>query len=218
MKKILAIGGAVIKTARGELAKIIQEDQVEMLIHNGGSLYHDFQLAVDPPPAKQHSYSLDYLMDNRSVLWKTNNRIKNWLYSMGEDSPNGSITYLCNQMDIPVLMFTGLACDWWQFSIANWSRIAIQAKTHFDYLVDRFKKDPFHYICMGSAVIHPEVFIKALALSGVHAESVWFRADVVDFKEMYRPQTRVAKYGDYYKMTHKEFLKRWMKEKQLRLT
>jgi hypothetical protein len=209
MKKILAIGGAVIKTARKELAQIIQDDEIEMLIHNGGSLYHDFQLAVDPPPAKQHSYPIDYLMEDRKVLQLTNNRIKSWFYSMTENTPNNTITYLCYQMDIPVLMFTGLGCDWWQFSMSDWTRIAIQARSHFNYLVDRFKKDPFHYVCMGSAVIHPEVFIKALALSGVHRESAWFTADVVDFKQMYRPETRVAKYGFYYKMTHKEFLTKW---------
>jgi hypothetical protein len=210
MKKIVAIGGAVIKTAREELAKVIQADQIEMLIHNGGSIFHDFQLAVDPPPKNQHSYPLDYLMVNRNPLRKTNNRIKSWFHSFGENAPNGSITYLCNQMEIPVLMFTGIACDWWQFSMSDWNRWTLQCKVFFDYLVHRFKKDPFHYICMGSAVIHPEVFIKALALSGVHAETNWFKADVVDFKEMYRPDTRVAKYGNYFKIEHKEFLRLWI--------
>lgn len=213
MKKILAIGGAVVKTAREELAKVIQTNDVDMLIHNGGSLFHDFQLAVDPPSNKQHSYSLKSLMDNRKPLSITNNRIRQWFYTFGEDAPNGSITYMCNQMDIPVLMFTGLACDWWQFSMSDWSRLALQTKVFFQYLVERFKKDPFHYICMGSAVIHPEVFIKALALSGVHRETNWFKADVVDFKRMYRPETRVAQYGEYHHMTHKRFLKEWVKGK-----
>lgn len=214
MRKILAIGGAVIKTARNELAEVIQADKVEMLIHNGGSLFHDFQLAVDPPPDNQHSYPLDYLMVNRNPLRITNNRIKSWFHSFGENAPNGSITYLCNQMDIPVMMFTGLACDWWQFSFNDWNRWTLQIKVFFDYLVHRFKKDRFHYICMGSAVIHPEVFVKAIAIAGVHDEPAWFRADVVDFLDMYRPRTRIAKYGDYYNITHKEFLRRWKMKKE----
>lgn len=210
MKKILAIGGAVVKTAREELAQVIQADDVEMLIHNGGSLFHDFQLAVDPPPDDQHSYPLDYLMVNRKSLQITNNRIRQWFLSFGDDAPNGSITYLCNSMDIPVLMFTGLACDWWQFSMHDWTRWTLQIKVFFDYLKHRFQKDRFHYICMGSAVIHPEVFIKALALSGIHDEPDWFKADVVDFKQMYRPETRIAKYGNYFKINHKEYLRLWL--------
>jgi len=56
---------------------------------------------------------------------------------------------------------------------------------------------------MGSAVIHPEVFIKAVAVS----KPSKFKADVVDFLDMYRPRTRVAKYGIYYQITHQEYLK-----------
>lgn len=210
MKKILAIGGAVVKTARNELAQVIQLDDVEMLIHNGGSLFHDFQLAVDPPPDNQHSHSLDSLMNTRKPLQITNNRIRQWFLSFGEDAPTGSITDLCIRMDIPVLMFTGLACDWWQFGISDWTRWTLQVKVFFDYLKNRFQRDPFHYICMGSAVIHPEVFVKALALSGLHNEPNWFKADVVDFKQMYRPETRVAKYGNYHKIEHKEYLRLWI--------
>jgi hypothetical protein len=153
---------------------------------------------------------MDYLMDDQKVLSKTNNRIRQWFLSFGDNSPNGSITHLCKEMNIPVLMFTGLACDWWQFSMQDWSRIALQTKVFFNYLKDRFKSDRFHYICMGSAVIHPEVFIKALAFAKVHKEKNWFTADVVDFKKMYRPETRVSQYGKYYQMTHKEFLRRWI--------
>lgn len=214
MKKILAIGGAVIKTARDDLATIIQQNQIEMLIHNGGSLFHDFQLAVDPPPHKMHSYTLEHLMDDRKVLSITNNRIRQYFYSLGENVPNDTITKLCYDMDIQVLMFTGLACDWWQFSMHDWGRFARFAKVHFDVLTERFKRDRFHYICMGSAVIHPEVFIKALALAGVHQEKTWFKADVVDFKKMYRPLTRVSQYGDYYQMTHERYLQQWISRKE----
>jgi len=207
-KKILAIGGAVIKTAREELRKVIEEDQIEILIHNGGSIFHDFQLALDPPSDGMHSYPMKDLMKSRDRLSVTSQAIKQYLF-LG-DPPKGSITSLCETLDIPVLMFTGLACDWWQLQIADWSRIALKARVSFNYLVDRFKRDKFHYICMGSAVIHPEVFVKALALSKVYDEKNWFTADVVDFLDMYRPRTRIATYGNYYKMTHKEFLNKWI--------
>jgi hypothetical protein len=204
MKKILAIGGAVIKTASDLLYKVIQQDHVEILIHNGGSLFHDFQLALDPPPNNMHSYPMKDLMDSREKLRTATHAINQYLF-MGPP-PKGSITELCETLDIPVLMFTGLACDWWQFQVHDWSRIALKAKVSFDYLLNRFRNDRFHYVCMGSAVIHPEVFVKALALANVHNETNWFKADVVDFLDMYRPRTRVSQYGHYYKMTHREYL------------
>lgn len=206
MKKIVAIGGAVIKTSRDLLFEAIEKDHIEILIHNGGSLFHDFQLALDPPPNNLHSYPITELMDSRKQLRITNEYIKNYFYL--SNPPKGSITYLCETLDIPVLMFTGLACDWWQFQMNDWSRIALKAKVCFEYLVDRFKKDKFHYVCMGSAVIHPEIFIKALAMANIHNEKNWFTSDVVDFLDMYRPRTRVAKFGTYYKMTHREYLEK----------
>ncbi len=200
MKKIVAIGGAVIKTAKKELSEYIKKGHVEMLIHNGGSIFHDIQQATDPN-LKGHSYPLDDLMDDYSCNKEASIMVKEWI-DYGE-APVGTITNLCNEMEIPVLMFTSLGCDFWQLFADKdeWEMFGKVAYYYFESLVERFKK-PFHYINMGSAVIHPEVFTKAIAV----AKNKDFKADVVDFKDMYRPRTRVAKYGNYYQMTHKEFL------------
>jgi len=88
------------------------------------------------------------------------------------------------------------------FDNHEWSRFGDFTQDCFYELVERFKK-PFDYICMGSAVIHPEVFTKAIAINKPKV----FQADVVDFKDMYRPRTRVAKFGMYYQMSHEEFFK-----------
>jgi len=61
---ILAIGGAVIKTALEPLRKAINNGKVEMLIHNGGSVFHDFQIAMGELEEGQTSYSLDKLLDS----------------------------------------------------------------------------------------------------------------------------------------------------------
>lgn len=200
MKKILAIGGAVIKTAKEELRQYIENDNVEMLIHNGGSIFHDFQQATDSI-LTEHSYPLDELMEDYSCNKLASIMVKEWVEY--NEAPVGSITDLCNDKKIPVLMFTGLGCDFWQLfaSPDDWAMFGRQSYYYFEDLWKRFK-NPFHYICMGSAVIHPEVFTKAIAV----AKSKDFKADVVDFKDMYRPRTRVAIYGTYYQMTHKEFL------------
>jgi hypothetical protein len=203
-KYIIAIGGAVIKTARYELIEAIQIGKAEILIHNGGSIFHDFQLATEILPNKNHSYPISELMNSRKQLKKTSNLIKDFYKKA--IAPTGSITHLCQTLDIPVLIFTGLACDWWQFEFKSWNSIAFKAKEHFEFLKNRFASDKFNYLCMGSAVIHPEVFLKALALSGASNKQNWFTADVVDFLDMYRPRTRVSIYGKYYQMEHRDFL------------
>jgi len=201
MKKILAIGGSVIKTAKEELRQFIENDNVEMLIHNGGSIFHDFQQETDNNLI-DHSYPLDHLLKDYSCNKETSIHVMEFIdYN---ESPDNSITNLCVKKDIPVLIFTGLGCDFWQMFMSEdkWSSFGRYAYNAFEILSKRFKT-PFHYICMGSAVIHPEVFIKAIA----KAKSKNFKADVVDFKNMYRPRTRVAKYGNYYTTTHKEYFK-----------
>jgi hypothetical protein len=205
MKKIIAIGGAVIKTAKEELRKVIEDDQVEMLIHNGGSIFHDFQQETDNN-LKGHSYPIDDLLKDQSCNKEASKLVWRWID--GGDAPENSITDLCHLKEIDVLLFTGLACDFWQMTgnSNDWVKLAEESYWGFKSLVERFKT-PFHYVCMGSAVIHPEVFIKAVA----EAKAKEFTSDVVDFKDMYRPRTRVAKFGKYYKMTHKEFLNTCLK-------
>jgi hypothetical protein len=204
-KKILAIGGAVIKTAREDLRNIIEQNKVEMLIHNGGSIFHDFQLSMDDCGGKT-SYPLDDLLEDYECNRKASSEVLKWI--SGYPAPEGSITSLCESKDITVLLFTGLACDFWQMfgNQTDWETLATNSYLGFKLLTGRFRS-PFHYICMGSAVIHPEVFIKALAKS----KQKEFKADVVDFLDMYRPKTRVSKFGQYYQMTHKEFLNKWIK-------
>jgi len=199
MKKILAIGGAVIKTAKKELIEVIKSEQIEMLIHNGGSIFHDFQQEITD--LDDHSYPIEELLKSFECNKEASDLVWKWIddeYS----GPDNSVTKTCYDLGIPVLMFTGLACDFWQLTATNWTGIAYQAKIDFDNLCERFKTK-FHYVCMGSAVIHPEVFIKAVAVS----KPSKFKADVVDFLDMYRPRTRVAKYGIYYQITHQEYLK-----------
>ena len=204
MKKILAIGGAVIKTAREELRKAIEDDKVEMLIHNGGSIFHDFQLATNN--LDNHSYPLEDLLEDYSCNKEASELVWDWIH--GLDAPKGSATRLCQDLRIPTLMFTGMACDYWHLFgvVDDWELLGRYFYVKFEELSFRFK-EPFHYICMGSAVMHPEVFVKALSVN----KPDHFVADVVDFLDMYRPRTRVAKYGTYYKMTHKEFFNKLRK-------
>lgn len=199
---ILAIGGAVIKTAYEEIKKLAKRRAFDMLIHNGGSLFHDFQRATEK--LDSHSYSLDEIYEDLNKLKPASILVEKWIKAW--EAPKGSLTYICQRKEIEVLMFTALGTDFWQLFAPDWERVAFNSWFSFQHLKTAMEK-PFHYICMGSAVIHPEVFTKALNV----VKPKKFRADVVDFMEMYRPRSRVAKYGHYWKCTHKQYLQMWLK-------
>jgi len=203
MRKILAIGGAVVKTTHEQLKEIILKDEIEMLIHNGGSIFHDFQRTTQF--LKDHSYPLDDLLDDYECNRKSSVHVWNWIKD--GIAPKESATELCVRNNIPVLLFTVLGADFWHLFSNEWDTFGSFTKNCFDKLCSRFFVDDFHFVNMGSSVVHPEVFIKAIAVS----KPKKFKADVVDFKARYRPRTRVARYGKYYKVTHKEFFDLWLK-------
>lgn len=211
MKTIVAIGGAVIKTAWDEIKEAAQRKLFDVLIHNGGSIFHDFQRILDPETEKlgdQTSFPLESIVqDYRKLTEKTSQAVWDWIL-LGI-SPPGSLTDICEKKDMDVLLFTGLGCDFWQIlkDYTHWERLGRSASIDFRRLCE-LMEEPFRFVCMGSAVIHPEVFTKALAI----AKPTEFQADVVDFLDMYRPRTRVAKYGQYFQMEHKKFLKGWLSD------
>ncbi len=202
-RTIVAIGGAVIKTAYDEIKECARRKLFDALIHNGGSIFHDFQRTTEK--LEGHSHSLDTLMEDPGLNKNASQLVWDWILT--NTSPVDSLTDICDKNDMDVLLFTGLGCDFWQTfkESTHWERMARLAKMDFDRLCF-LMEEPFRFICMGSAVIHPEVFTKALAI----AKPKEFTADVVDFLDMYRPRTRVAKFGKYYRMNHKDFLTEWL--------
>lgn len=219
MIRILAIGGAVIKTALDELKVIADRGLFDVLIHNGGSLFHDFQLATELIDG--HSHPLTELIKTPELNKKASELVWRWIRNTISDvaylekgrevtrAPIGSVTRICETRGVRVMVFTVLGGDFWHLydqAINDWGTFAYKTKKDF-YDLCKIMRNEFHYICLGSAVVHPEVFTKALSI----AKPKKFRADVVDFKKMYRPETRVSKYGKYYQTTHKEFLSKWIK-------
>jgi hypothetical protein len=201
--RIIGIGGAVIKTAWAEIKEIARRGEIDVLIHNGGSLFHDFQRATDETlrETNAHSYPLYNLLEDYNIDKEASLLVWLWV-KIKRGAPEGSLTKIMEDQGKKVLMFTTPGADFWHLFDDNWSVMAHQMLRDFNYLCDVMKKGQFHFICMGSAVIMPEVFTKALAF----AKPKEFRADAVDFLDMYRPRTRVAIHGQDYRMTHKEYL------------
>jgi len=200
--RIVGIGGAVIKTAWEEIKEVARRGWIDVLIHNGGSLFHDFQRATDKTLQEigAHSYPLHDLLENYDVDEEASKLVWSWLREEVK-APEGSLTRICEDRKMDVLMFTVPGADFWHLFDRGWELLGSRMSEDFFVLCNRMR-DPFHFICMGSAVIMPEVFTKALA----EVRPKEFKADVVDFLDMYRPKTRVTKYGEYYQMEHKEFL------------
>ena len=198
----------MIKTAWDEIKKVADRRLFDVLIHNGGSIFHDFQRATEELPG--HSYPLDDLIIDYECNRKASELVWNWVKT--GSAPDDSLTQICHRNGIEVLIFTALGVDFWQLFDGHWENFASKTKRDFGVLCN-IMKEPFHYICMGSAVIHPEVFVKALAV----AKPKDFKADVVDFlPNQYRPKTRVAKYGKYYCMSHEEFLIKWLENEGIK--
>lgn len=197
-----------MKTSARELLRGVLND-VEILCLNGGALFHDFQMALEGFT----SVPLNELNVSMERIEKSCKYVVDWLVGYKVKTPAGSIVKACEDRGIDVLMFTAQSCDYWQMYLDDTIKKSSLwlFDSNFKKLRDRFMASPFHYLNICSAVIGPEVFQKAI--QGVPFNHI--RADVVDFFDMYRPRTRVAKYGHYYQMEVSEFMKVWKKNSKI---
>jgi hypothetical protein len=196
----------VIKTAWEEIKEVARRGWIDVLIHNGGSLFHDFQRITDPGLGTEHSYPLSRLMKDYSVNERASRLVWAWVRKEAE-APEGSLTRIMEDGGKRVFMFTIPGADFWHLFDRDWTALGFNMSEDFFLLCNRMR-EPFHFVCMGSAVIMPEIFMKALADAG----SKDFRADVVDFLDMYRPRTRVSTFGHYYQMEHRIYLQKVLNE------
>ena len=203
---LMGIGGAVIKTAKDELVTVINAKKINVLLHCGASVFHDFQRNTEN--LESHSHTLDDLLEDYSLDRHASSLVWEWI--RWGNVPKKTVTGLCYENNIDVMLFTALGTDFWQLFCDEWELIAKKCHDDFYRLCGIIEKDNFTYINMGSSVIMPEVFTKALALIGIDNLKN-FKAHVVDFlPNQYRPLTRVSKYGKYFNLTHKEFLQKWL--------
>ena len=108
--RILAIGGAVTKTAYDEIKEVAQRGLFDILIHNGGSVFHDFQRATETLPS--HSYPLSDLLLDYEPNRKASELVWHWIKT--GFAPAGTLTTICNNSIYNVMLFTALGADFWQ--------------------------------------------------------------------------------------------------------
>lgn len=192
-----------MKTPARELLFDVLDD-IEMVALNGGALFHDFQMALEGFT----SVPLEELNKSMERIEFSCGYTARWIQGYVK-APPGSFTRMCEVSHKPVLLFTVPGADYWSKFLIGWQLLGSRMENDFQLLCSRFKRGKFHFVNMCSAVVMPEVFQKAI--QGVPQE--YIRADVVDFLDMYRPKTRVARYGEYYLMSAEEYLKKWIEEK-----
>lgn len=207
-KTILAVGGSVVKECYGELREIIDRKAVDVLVHSGGSIFHDFQMSTELlyGTAAGKSYSIDELLDNWELNAPASRLVWDWIFN--QKAPENTITSHCEKWGIEVMLFTVLGGDFFMLQQDDWSSLTSLCYKNFCELVE-IMKGPFHFLNVCSSTIHPEVFLKALAKA--KPEKGTFRTTVVDFLKMYRPLTRLH-YGKYCLINVKEFFKMWLEE------
>ena len=109
-KSIFAIGGSTIKTAYDEIKVIAKDGKIDVLMHNGASIFHDFQRATEH--LGSHSHSLDKLLEDYHPNRAASELVWKWI---GDSiAPPDSLTDIVQRQEKPVLMFTILGADFWQ--------------------------------------------------------------------------------------------------------
>ena len=80
------------------------------------SIFHDFQQETEK--LQSHSYPIDDLLVDYSCNKSASKLVWSWLYDL-DNTPKNTITEMCRKRNIPVLMFTGSFCDFWQMDTAK---------------------------------------------------------------------------------------------------
>ena len=210
---ILAFGAHLIKTGMSKvICQLIRNDIITGIATNGASLVHDTELAIFGHTSEEVDEGIveGTFGTTEETAGFINNSINNLVpkgYGIGRalghslaPTPGlhikSSIFATAFRYDIPATCHVALGTDVWQcFSNSNWSLIGQGAFRDFEI----FTKSVKHlggggvFLNFGSAVIIPEVFLKAVAIN---------RAEGVDFTDMvaadfdmirqYRPQTRIV--------------------------
>ena len=207
---ILGIGGHVIKTGLSPLiVDLLKQGYISHMVLNGAGLIHDFELAFNCATSE----NVDTAIENGSFgMAEETGRIINQAivepskglgYNLGKfifesdyKNKNMSILAACYDKKIPVSVHVAFGTDIIHCHPEFDAKVTGEA-THVDFLklvksVTVLDKGAF--ISFGSAVIIPEVFLKALTV----ARNLGFKVNEIysayfDFMHQYRPATNIVK-------------------------
>lgn len=211
---IVMMGGHVIKCGLSPLLiSLAKKGVITSFVFNGASSIHDFEIALIGETSEDVS---EYLQDGKFGMWEETGKLMNeaiWKASndeigMGEalgkelidiDAPFNEYSLLVTgiQYNIPITVHVAIGTDIiHQHPTADGAAIGKASFTDFQLLTQSIieLEDGGVIMNFGSAVILPEVFLKALTIARNLGHTVSnFTAANFDMNQQYRPLENVVR-------------------------
>lgn len=210
-KVVAMIGGAVVKVGcSGLLIDLMKKGYIDHIALNGGASIHDFEIAMIGETSEDVPNSL---IDGKFGMAEETGRLMNEAINESESENIGcglslarqiekldfpykefSIIYSAMKLDIPPTVHIAIGNDIiHQHPSCNGAALGKTSFTDFKIYTDTISKLKEGVVLnIGSAVILPEVFLKALTIARNLGYDVRnFTTANFDFLSLYRPKTRI---------------------------
>lgn len=209
---VWGIGAHVLKTGVSPvMVDLMERGFVSAIATNGAGVIHDFELALSGSTSEDVDEALG---PGRFGMAEETGAVLNAAITEGVSRglglgqavvahlhrtppPHADISVLCAaaRLDIPVTVHAAIGTDIIHMHpAASGAAIGEGSLRDFRYFVSNVARlERGVYLNCGSAVVLPEVFLKAVALARNHGHSLQGLTTVnMDFVRMYRPQTNVV--------------------------
>ena len=206
------LGAHVIKTGLGPvLVDLMERGFVSAMATNGAGVIHDFELALSGATSEEVDEALGPgrfgMAEETGRLLNTaindgvarglgiGQSIGRWLCANQAPHSRLSVLAAAARLEIPVTVHVAIGTDIIHMHpAASGQAIGDGSLRDFRYFVSNVARlEQGVYLNCGSAVILPEVFLKAVALSRNRGASLNGLTTVnLDFTRLYRPQTNVV--------------------------
>jgi hypothetical protein len=206
------LGAHVIKTGLGPIiVDLMNRGFVSAIATNGAGIIHDFELALSGATSEEVDESLGsgrfgMAEETGSLLNAAINEgvrrglgigqaVGQWLLEAGPEHERLSIVAAAARLGIPVTVHIGIGTDIIHMHpAASGAALGEGSLRDFRYFVSNVARlRGGVYLNCGSAVVLPEVFLKAVALARNRGASLRDLTTVnLDFARLYRPQTNVV--------------------------
>jgi Deoxyhypusine synthase len=209
---IWGLGAHVIKTGLSPiLIDLMRRGFVSALATNGAAIIHDFEIAIGGATSEDVDETLG---PGRFGMAEETGRLLN--EAIAQDVQRGvglgqavgaylrdaapahvslSVAAAASELDIPLTVHVAIGTDIIHMHpSASGSALGEGSLRDFRYFVSNVARlDHGVFLNCGSAVILPEVFLKAVALARNHGRALTDLTTVnLDFVRLYRPQTNVV--------------------------
>jgi hypothetical protein len=205
------IGAHVIKTGVSPvLIDLMERGFVSAIAMNGAGVIHDFELAVSGGTSEdvdealgpgqfgmaEETHQLNAIIKDAAAGQQgIGQGVSEWLVKHNPPHADLSVLAAAARLRIPVTVHVAIGTDIIHMhSDASGAAIGDASLRDFRYFVSNVARlERGVYLNLGSAVVLPEVFLKAVALVRNRGISLTGLTTVnLDFMRMYRPQTNVV--------------------------